>query len=197
MGLTYKLQNRPISPNPNTSVSEPSLTNIPHEKLVNAIKAFLRIEPGVEATPENVEIFDLINKYFNPAVTLEPAQIQLLYRTINKRLMLSAGSTLAEEYIEDLGIAPFPRYDDFVFSRWRAAVPHDQLELFQHTIEIVRRSELFKELPGEHHFAGKATHYIAAAFAEKGIQPEAVVDRIYAVTRGSRHDAIATGLWYA
>ncbi|KAF9489212.1 hypothetical protein BDN71DRAFT_1512360 [Pleurotus eryngii] len=162
-------------------------TPIPHEKLVDAMKAFLAIEPGIEETGENKKLFKLINKYFNPAVHLSAPDIGYLYKQLHQRLQGSAIGTLAEEYIDDLGIAPFDRYEFFSLSGWLSTASTEKANLWGDLFSVVDKSSLFADLySGSSDPPAKAIQYIAAAMAEYGITPGVGADRIDALIRGSR-----------
>ncbi|KAF4566490.1 hypothetical protein EYR36_011921 [Pleurotus pulmonarius] len=162
-------------------------TPVPHEKLVDAMKAFLAIEPGIEETRENKMLFKLINKYFNPSVHLSAPDIGYLYKQLHQRLQGSAIGTLAEEYIDDLGIAPFDRYDFFTLPGWLSIASKEKANLWKDLFSIVDKSNLFADLCTESsHPPAKAIQYIAAAMAEHGLAPGVAVDRIDALIRGSR-----------
>lgn len=162
-------------------------TPVPHEKLVDAMKAFLAIEPGIEETGENKKLFKLINKYFNPAVHLSAPDIGYLYKQLHQRLQGSAIGILAEEYIDDLGIAPFTRYDFFSPSEWLSTASRDKANLWEDLSSVVDKSKLFADLYGRSSDPpAKAVEYIAAAMAEYGITPGVATDLIDALIRGSR-----------
>ncbi|KAJ8517263.1 hypothetical protein ONZ45_g5534 [Pleurotus djamor] len=166
---------------------------VPHDNLVSAIKAFLVHEPGIEETQENKEVFELINKYFNPAYAISDSEVEYLYKKLDSRLKDNSLSTLAEEYIEDLELTPFVKYDNFSFNRWFDGLPQDESQGYNEIWEVVDRSKAFREF-----CAGsrppKGIQYIAAALYEKGIVPSVARDRLYALTDGSRVHAEASGL---
>lgn len=141
-------------------------------RLITLCRQYLSIKPGRDTSGKNIKIHGLIHQFIDwksglSSRSLSDADTVFLSSRLRHRMILAQ---VAEMYVDHLGLRPFRKFNMFVVDEWKQDASSERQQAFSAAYQQIPNNWIFPRGPmRKHEGFPKPHYYLAAAFADKGL----------------------------
>lgn len=173
-----------VPPNPEMGSTEEQVAasySIVSGRLINLCRQYMAIRPGLDEASNNVNLHSLIHQFIDwrtgrSSIPLPDDKMVFLTSRMRHRMALSL---IAEMYVDHLGLRPFRTFNMFILHEWKEDASPQRKQAYEVAMQQIPRRWIFPNGPmARFEIFLKPQHYLAAAFADKGLDQMEVSRRV-------------------